>query len=310
MITANFNITSYLEDRGIKFTPGGRKNVSHGWVGVRCPFCGDHSNHCGINIKKANFNCWICGEHGGIIKFIQAIENCESSEAWRIAKKFREDQSAPVELGNRKPPTLPPQGLRRNVLPEYLLKTLRPKHKKYLRSRKFNPKELEKKYRLTGSRDDGPYPGRIVAPFFLNQKIVTYILIDITGEANVKYLPCPKEKSIVSHKKTLYNIDNVRSRKVAIVEGPFDVWRIGDGAVATMGIQFTRAQLNQLVEKGTREAYVIYDSDQDGQGQRMGKILANQLSGIIQYVEYVELNSGDPDDLDEKSLEEIRSWIR
>jgi DNA primase len=306
-----FDAQSYLQDRGIKFTSGGHKNVSHGWIGIQCPFCGDHSNHGGINLKTGFYGCWICGQRAKPIELIMALENCSFENAKKIYNDFRDDSSELVTRQNQTlPPPLTPQGSTGRIIPENFLLPLRFPQKNFLKKRGVDPKELAKKYRITRSHDASPFPGRIVVPFFLDRKIVTYVLLDWTGKSAVKYLPCKKEKAIISHKKTLYNIDNVKKGKVAIVEGFFETWKIGDGAVATMGIQFTRAQIRQLIWKEVREAYVIYDKDRDGQGQRMGKKLANQLSGIIDYVEYIELDFfGDPDELDDASLSELKALI-
>jgi hypothetical protein len=43
-------------------------------------------------------------------------------------------------------------------------------------------------------------------------------------------------------KETLYNLDNAKDGTAIVVEGPIDVWRIGDGAVATFGVIYTQKQ--------------------------------------------------------------------
>jgi len=54
---------------------------------------------------------------------------------------------------------------------------------------------------------------------------------------------------------------------VIIVEGITDVWRLGDGAVATFTKNFTREQILLLKKKNIKEAFVFYDSDAVGQSK-------------------------------------------
>ena len=87
-----FDVLAYLNDRCIDYKLGG-KNVSYGWVGIACPFCGyDPSHHCGVNLEHKGFHCWICGEKGNLVRLIQTLEDdCTLAEAYRVINEFQED---------------------------------------------------------------------------------------------------------------------------------------------------------------------------------------------------------------------------
>jgi hypothetical protein len=100
----------------------------------------------------------------------------------------------------------------------------------------------------------------------------------------------------------LYNLDSVR-KTVVIVEGVTDVWRIGDGAVATFGTQYTKAQLALLI--GIKRAFVMFDAEAEEEGSR----LAYDLSAIVPFVDIINLREGDPASLSEEGVKYLRKDI-
>jgi hypothetical protein len=75
----NLNLIEYLDDKNISYSTSG-KNVSSGWIGISCPFCGDSSNHLGINLESKVFSCWKCGEKGNFIKLAMELEGLSFKE--------------------------------------------------------------------------------------------------------------------------------------------------------------------------------------------------------------------------------------
>ena len=65
------------------------------------------------------------------------------------------------------------------------------------------------------------------------------------------------EKSVVNYKDILYNMDRVQGEKVVVVEGITDVWRMGDGFVASFGTTLTSAQINLSDKTQFEEPYSI-----------------------------------------------------
>jgi DNA primase len=106
-------------------------------------------------------------------------------------------------------------------------------------------------------------------------------------------------------KECLYNIDTVKDTAI-IVEGVTDVWRIGQGCVATMGLEYTTEQIKLLVDRGVKQAFVMFDSESFA--IRKARKLANSLS-IFMESETIELSDGDPGELTINQVQEIRGEI-
>jgi hypothetical protein len=117
-------------------------------------------------------------------------------------------------------------------------------------------------------------------------RLVSYQGRDYTGKQALRYKACRKEKELIHHKHILYGWDQLGDAAV-IVEGITDVWRLGFGACCPFGIKYTPSQLRLLAEKKRR--YVLFDTE-DKQARKMGKQLARQLSIMVGYTEYVELD--------------------
>ena len=297
------DIASFLEDRSITYYTEG-KNISSGWIGIQCPFCNDHSNHCGINIATNIFSCWICGEKGNVFKLISELEQCSYKKAKTIASQFRKDISCSCNttllLNNRIEHSV------QDVLPKTCQNTLPKIHTNYLLKRNFSPEYLIKKYHIKAVHTIGRYRFRIIAPFFLHSKTITFVARDVTGKSNQRYLTCKNHDCIIPVKKTLYNIDTVRKKKVIILEGITDVWRIGDGSVANSGLTFTPEQLCMLIDKGVEEAFIIFDEGAENQARKYGET----LSTILNKVNIITLPEGDPADQPPETIREIRKLLK
>jgi len=103
---------------------------------------------------------------------------------------------------------------------------------------------------------------------------------------------------------------------IIIVEGPADVWKLGDGVVATSGIKYTSAQVLRCVElvksKNLKRAFILFDTDKEDkrkQAQIQAKKLAENLSTFLNHVEMLTLEKGDPADLTLTEVKELRKSI-
>jgi len=295
------DITTFLADRGVKYYTEG-KNISPGWIGIKCPFCADHSNHCGINLESNVFTCWICAEKGNVVKLISEIESCSYQEAVQIARQFGKDftrlDAKPLLFeggtGHRVQEVLP------NTSQDYLPKI----HTEYLQSRNFSPKYLQHKYKIKAVHTIGKYRFRIIVPFFLRGRTVTFVARDVT-RSRTPYLNASRKESIVSVKSTLYNIDNAEKR-VVLVEGVTDVWRIGDGAIANAGLTFTDEQVAMMMERGIKEVFIVFDEG----AEATANDYSDALASVINKVHVVLLPKGDPAEQPPDIVDEIRRLIR
>ena len=291
-------IIDLLEDIKIKSKTSG-KNVSNGWVEISCPYCDDPSEHLGINLQNGGFNCWVCGEKGSIFKLMMKIENCNYYQAQNIIEKFSDDI---IYLPQEK--DLNTYLTNRNIIPKEATVELPQLHIDYLRSRNFDPVKIQQQYKIMACYTTGSYAYRIIIPVIIDEEIVNFTGRDVTDKQENKYKNCPNSTAILPMKECLYNIDSV-SNKVIICEGPTDVWRIGQGSIATMGVEYTTTQLAILSRKEPKEIYILYDSDAIKGAEK----LASAVSTFCSKVEILELEKGDPADMTTKEVITLRKEI-
>ena len=92
-------------------------------------------------------------------------------------------------------------------------------------------------------------------------------------------------------------MDKALGHSVVIVEGITDVWRLGPGAVATFGIEWTNEQA--LLLKNFARVFVMYDFEEEQaeeQAYKLGVTLSG-LGGVSVEKLYVPGHDGDPGDL-------------
>jgi DNA primase len=89
---------------------------------------------------------------------------------------------------------------------------------------------------------------------------------------------------------------------VVVVEGYFDAVRIGPGAVPTMGVSFTKAQINLLSKIPVR--VVLYDNE--SVAQRRASELADLLAPYPGETHVATLSGPDPDTSPPEEIQELR----
>lgn len=291
-----FDVLRFLEEVNIDAVYSGKNVSSSGdWIGVQCPLCGgsDPSNHGGINLNSKAYSCFRCGKHS-ILEFIQAASGSSKREAWNFIRKFQTiPEIREIEIFRAE----------EVILPEGVTEEFTEAHRNYLIERKFDPDFLIRKYNLLAGQRYGYFKYRIVAPVILDRKIVTYVGRDITGLAEDRYRNLSAENSKLTTKETLYNLDSVKDKAV-IVEGIFDVFRFGDGAVATFGTKVTTTQLKLL--RNLSKVYILFDAEATNEAYKLASI----LTGMIDKIEVLELSREDPANLSDYEIRMIRKEIR
>ncbi len=294
----NFDVVSYLESKDIEYWQEG-KNVTHGWVNIKCifPHCDDHSNHLGISPDRF-FNCYICSETGHVTKVVREIEQCSWDRAEKIVKSFREDDFSDKERS----PISTEAKILGNILPKGISKNFNDLYKQYFKKRNYNLNYLIHKYDLYEGGIIGDYKFRIIIPFYLDNELITFSSLDITGRQSLKHKHNPDDNAIIPIKHMIYGIDNCNDEMI-LIESCTDQWNIGDGSGSTSGKKVTVEQINLIVGKGIKKILLIPDSDSIWEWEKVG----NKLSGLICSVEMIELPDGDPADLGKGMVEEIRN---
>jgi len=281
-----FDIYEYLNDRLLDYTESGT-NTSRGWVNIQCPFphCDDHSNHLGVNLESKAFHCWKCGEHGTVIQLLQELEGCTKRQALGIVEQFQNINDV-INNSKRKTQTeprtpsdfkFPPSGATTNF-PEA--------HLQYLRDRNFDPDLIIPKYQLMACHNLGKYSYRIIIPVIENEIIVNFTSRTIIKDKEPRYkmASIENDKPIIDLADLLYNFDTVNSKGL-ILEGPTDVWNVGDGSTCTFGTALSKAQMLKLAQLDL--AVLVFDAEAMEDAMR----LEYQIKPFVD-TEIVELDPG------------------
>jgi len=246
------------------YTTAPAKNVSVGFIGIKCPFCDDPSNHCGIAIGAGNFSCWRCRESGPFIRLLRKLTG-ESEKYCQelidgINLQFKEDSLEVIkkiidsQTENRNPDKRKFEGLPR-FFEEIKIEIDFPLLYSYLSRRKISLDTVIKHH--CGVCRFGKYMNRMIIPIMFNGKIVSYQAADLTGFADIKYSTAPGDIN-----QYLYNYDLVKnSGRIIITEGILDCWRCGDDAVCSFGAHLTEKQFKLILDKEPNELVFCRDED-------------------------------------------------
>uniref|UniRef100_A0A6M3L458 Putative DNA primase n=1 Tax=viral metagenome TaxID=1070528 RepID=A0A6M3L458_9ZZZZ len=276
-------ITELLEDKGIDYVREG-KHAARGWIQVECPYCtGNPGFHGGFNLESIYYHCWRCGWHpmSDVLSELLGLDIRDAKHAMNKYDVLSPETRPPFSwearpIGVRLPPAPP---------------TYPPVATEYIESRGFKWEDL-REWGVYATGYTGRFRLRLVAPVYLvNGNIVSYITRDVTGKAEAKYLPCPKEAEVVPHKHILYGSDRAPLRNVIVVEGVADVWRLGPGAMATFGIDYTPKQLLYLARNFNNIA-IMFDNEE--LAQLRAAQLAVELEGLGKHAIQMKCKEKDP----------------
>ena len=266
----------YLKSKNLNPTTRG-KNVTRGWINIQCPFCPDHSNHLGIS-HSGGFHCWKCGKHGNLTTLIRQIEGCN----WNQAKKISSGLLG-FEFKEYKP-----------FKPDFKIHN-KPLdiHIKYLKSRGYNWKDLQKKYNIKFIYNIGQYRFSIYIPCF-----ESYIIADCIKKRNIKYQKGPNLNNFV------FNSNRIKGNTVILVEGFFDLARIDEkDTISCIGTNISDSQ--KLVLSKFEKVFLLFDSDATEKAITM----SYQLEGIVDNEIYI-CDMGDPDNFTKEQVKELKERLK
>ncbi len=280
----------------------GGKNVRYGWTHIQCPMCDDESNHGGFNPDSGGYACWRCGTHN-TVRVIMALLGLQYGSAKALWDGYSHGSSFGIEETKR---VEPPEAIQ---IPG---KELNKQARAYLESRGFDPARIAKEYGVKSTGAVCEWEGsdfrlRLVVPIYNRRgKLVSFQARDYTNKQDLRYKGCPVEKAVQHYKEGLYNSHRALGDKVVVVEGIFDVWRMGNGFVASYGTSLMPAQLNELSK--WEEIYFMFDPEE--QAQRRARKYAEQLAGTGKSVYLLDagkmLKGRDPAELEESEALKIR----
>lgn len=290
------NFNKFCQDYNLETAPPDHKHYQEGWTNVECPLCtGNAGYHLGYEEDTDRFHCWRCGPHKHV-EAIAGLLKTGNGEAARLWKRYSSKRPRRI---HRKPKVIERQ-IKVSLPPG--TQTMKKRHRRYLRSRGFDPDRLEETWGLLGTGPFGPYKFRIVAPITFEGKLVSYQGRDITNRQRLRYKACPMEKEARHHKACLYGLDQVPGETVVIVEGITDVWRLGVGSVATFGIKYTKTQV--LLLKRFKRRAILFDSA-DSQAQEQAEKLAKELSAFSGETISLIIDAKDPGTMSPKDAQDL-----
>lgn len=268
-------ITELLQDYNVPFSTEG-KNIAPGWIGTTCPFCDDPSEHLGYNLRRDYFSCWRCGWKPTIRTLVRLLHVADH-EARRIMRQYggapRTTAREPTVQIRRKAHRLPTG-----------TGPLMQRHRLYLEERRFDPDTLIATWGLLGTGpvsmlDETDYKWRIIAPISWDGRQVSFQGRDVTGRSRLKYKACPKERELMDHKAVLYGRQDLWRDTGICVEGITDVWRLGPAAFATLGVEWTVAQLLKI-RRQFRRVHVLFDNESKAQERAERLVHELRLRGV------------------------------
>lgn len=299
-------IISIYNNLGIRCWDKGN-NVTNGWVNVQCPFCGDASNHCGVNPATLIFSCWICGTKGGFVDLLVKLTDLPFSECENIIKdstvsfKKRAIDQIKEDLYGVEDELEISESIE-TILPktfEFITKNTRSDLlQAYIKRRKLSIDTLIE-YGC-GICRAGDYMHRMIIPVYHRGKLVSYQGADMTGFSDLKYQSAPLAMGRIND--YLYGLDAIRKRMI-VVEGIFDKWRTGVEAVAAFTSTLTEAQFNLILAMELEELYFCFDPE--AMAYFKAKKQAEKFRPFVSTVEVVKLPFGfDPDKLGREKVYE------
>jgi len=298
-------IISILNRYDIEYTTQS-KNVSGDCFGVQCPFCNDHSDHCGIFYPGGAFHCWRCNESGSLYSLLRELVGITLAEYNAIIKTpIAFDITATDQIKNILSPSIDEAKKENEIdiaLPEYceIIDSNTNSHllNTYLSRRGYTIEDCVNYSCLLCTY--GKYIHRLIIPVIYNNELVSFQGADLTGKSRLKYKSAGNKIN-----NFLYNYDRIIDKAI-VTEGILDAWRIGNEAVCTFGTSISDKQRKLIIDLQLKELIFAWDGDAYWKARKQ----ASYFSPYIKTVKTLCLPKGeDPDSLGNKKMYELIDTI-
>lgn len=300
-------LKEFLDDLDIEYWDSG-KNVTIGWLNIQCPFCDDDSNHLGIRVKDLRVHCWKCGPKN-LLRLVRELTHTSYREAKEIVKKVDASFYIQPETKEDRQKLLNYDNFVK--LPKESTRHFPKMHRDYLRSRGLKPLETIRTYKLRAVYNYGKYAFRIIIPIFKDGRLASFTSRDVTGYGEPKYKHAGPLESVLKAKNLLYGADEItKGGDAVMVEGVIDKWKLGKGAMATLGTMVSGQQMVQLASMELRKLFIFFDND------RAGRVSARKLSKTVaplaKQVEIIKLSGKgkDPGELTKEEAYMVMKSLR
>lgn len=155
----------------------------------------------------------------------------------------------------------------------------------FIEARRFDPDYLSDVYGLhylEFSFDRPALSNSIVIPIYYNKKLVAWQCRKLDDEVGKsKYITSPGAQI----SKVLYNWDNSEDYDYAIiVEGVFDVWRLGPPAMCVFGTHLSNPQFEKLKSRYST-VFILFDGDAKNKSLAVCKRFSSSVKMIPVFLE-------------------------
>lgn len=281
-------IEELLLTLGVSYLLEGHHHCRPGWAQLDCPVCspGSGSYRLGIHLGSGAANCWSCGHLNTthVLALVADQPHAQLREALRGVIRTRQEGLRP-----RGKLTLPDR-----------LGPLRKPHLRYLERRGFDPDLLTRLWGLQGTDIHPRLPWRIFIPIHHEGRVVSWTTRGLT-DREPRYINARPTEEALPAKSVLFGEDYCR-HAVVITEGPFDAMRVGPGAVATLGLATTDAQVLRMCKYPRR----IVCFDNSPQAQARATALCRSLQCFPGRTWNVVLDAKDPGEAPEREIRLLR----
>jgi hypothetical protein len=283
------DVREILNQLGVAYAEPDGHHVRDGWLGIpNCPWCGS-PDHLGLHVEKLYCSCWQCGHHR-LGDTLAKISGRSVAECLGLIGDVPKTRPARVERtrGTLKIP--------KGVVP------LLPQHRQYLTRRGLDPDEIAETWGVQGIGLEAKLRWRLFIPITWQHKPVSWTTRAIGDGAHTRYVNASPDEESMSPKDFLYGQD-LAGHAIVVCEGPVDIWSIGPGAVATMGLLYTPRQVMRIARFPVRT--ICFDGQPAA--QRRARKLAVELEGFPGVTNVIELETGkDANEADRDEIRELR----
>jgi len=287
------DILEVLDHYRVEYRTEGDRHCRPGWVQLQCPWCQSGKWHLGINLSSKGVSCYACGKHS-LYEVLLTVCRLTKAEAYKRSKSlnagFSPSERVKPHFGRFKPP---------NGRIE-----LAKAHRNYLVSRRFDPAEVVSLWKIQGIGLATKLSWRLYIPVILDGKEVSWTTRSISKTSSMPYISASAEEESVPAKSILYGEDYAGDR-VAIHEGPLDVWSTGPGALGTLGIGYTPSQMLRMTRY--RKRYIAFDNEP--KAQERARQLANELRPFPGSTYVVEIDAKDMNEASERERRKFRRAV-
>ena len=315
------NVKDILTNAGIDFTTSG-KNISRDHIGLACPFCNregnaDPSHHLGIHVETGHWSCWRNASHHGTLSYLlKELLHVKLSDAKTLIDTPQVLTSDFRSTVYNKINGIDTKALKYLTMPaDFVSIKKKTRATNYLIQRGFPARDheyLADYYDLRFSTV-WPWENRLIFPIYEHNKLLTWTGRSIYNTIREKYKNLNNEDSLISLKDSVWNYDELFSRKNSVLyqtiylcEGPFDALKIdfyskiNVSAMPIFGLTVSDRQLAKLSNlKFTVK--VILDCDAEMKAIK----LKHRLSNLNPQIVFLPRSVKDPGNMGAKQIHDF-----